>query len=165
MGAGGASGGAQVGLGAFQMLEAKNQASAMKRQAEFEARQLEFNSQLVQIQKREILDQAETDVQRRQSEVKKMLGSQKVSLAAQGVDVSSDVAQDIEREERRVGVEDVQTIKNNAWREAMGLEIKSQDLKTQAKFTRLAGKEGARSTLVTGGLNAASSIVSGAGRF
>lgn len=162
---GSGAGAAQVGVGAFQVLEAKNQADALKRRSEFEANQLEYNSKLLQIQKREILENAQNDTQRRQTQVKQMIGTQKVSLAAQGVDVGSDVAQDVEREERRVGVEDVQAIKNNAWRDAMGLEIKSQDLKTQAKFTRLSGREGARATMVTGGLNAASSIISGAGKF
>lgn len=162
---GGAGGAAQVGLGAFQILEAKNMADAQKRQAEYEARQLEFNSQIVQLQRRDILAQADEDVNARQTQVKQMIGAQKVSLAAQGIDVGSEVARDAEKEERRVGLEDVRAIKNNAWREAMGLEMKSYEMKSQASWTRAAGKSAARSTLVTGGLNAASSIVSGAGKF
>ena len=34
----------------------------------------------------------------------------------------------MERDERQFGVEDVDAIKNNAWRESMGLEIQQSDL-------------------------------------
>lgn len=162
---GAAAGAAQVGLGGLQMLEAKNQADAIKRQSEFEAKQQEFNANLIGIQQEELERQSKKDINRRNSETKQMIGSQKVSLAAQGIDVDSDVARVLEKEERRIGREDAQVIKNNAWRESMGLEIAKHDLRTQAGFTRLGGKEQARSTLVSGGLGAASSMLSGASKF
>lgn len=161
--AAGAMAGAQVGMGLMQLSEAKNSADAIRRQAEFDARQSEYNASLVKYQKSEILSQAQRDTQYREQQVNKMIGTQKVSLAAQGIEVGSELGQALEQEERRIGAEDVQAIKNNAWREVMGLEIKRTDLMAQAGATRIGGMEKARTTLATGGISAVSSFVS-AGR-
>ena len=80
-----AAGFAQLGMGALQMVEAKNTADAMKRASEFDARQQEFNAKLVGIQKEEVLRQSGKDVDIRNTQVKQMVGSQKAAFAASGI--------------------------------------------------------------------------------
>lgn len=159
--AGGAGGAAQAGIGGLQILAAKQTADAIKRQSEFMARQEEFNAQLIQVQKQDIDKIATRDVDRRYQELRQVIGSQKATMAAQGIEVEGEIGAALEADERLFVQQDVQTIKNNAWREAMGLEIKSRELSAQATMTRLGGQEKARQTMVTGGLQGLSNIVSG----
>lgn len=165
MGAGPAVGGASLGVSALQMVEAKNLADAQRRSAEFEAQQLEFNSQLVSMQKDGIGAQLEKDLESRQTQTKQMIGAQKVALAGQGIDIEGDLGEELQETEHFISNQDVQALKNNAWRQAMGLEIESADLRAQAGFTRLGGRDKARNTLVTGGLNATKTAIGGANRF
>ena len=159
---GAAAGAAQVGIGGLQILEAKNQADALKRQASFNARQMEFNAELVGMQKSEVEKLAKKDIAERESQVKQMVGEQKAAYAGQGVDLDSEVVGLVEDQERQVGLDDVQSIKNNAWRAAMGLEIEMQDRMNGAQLTRIEGAEAARSTFVSGALGGVSSMIGGA---
>lgn len=151
--------GAQAGLGGLSLLEAKNSADSMQRQAEFEAQQMEFNAQLLDIQKDEVFTQANKDVLAREANIRRMVGTQKATLAAQGVKIDGDLGAVLEAEERRIGMEDVQAIKNNSWREAMGLEIQKTDTLMQAQSTRIQGRENKRATMATAGLRAAGTAV------
>jgi len=157
-----AAGGAQAGIGALQMIEAKNQADMQRSRAEFAARQAEFNAALIETQQEQLKSQMLKDIDARQRQVKQMLGSQKAAMAGQGIDVEGELGQLFKEQEQQFALEDVQAIRNNAWRESMGLEVQKSDLRTQAAFTRLGGKEARRQTLVTGGMQAASSIIGGA---
>lgn len=162
---GAAAGAAQVGVGGLQMVEAGNQAKSLKRQASFNARQQEFNAALTGMQISEVEKQSKKDIQARESDVNKMIGEQKVSFAGQGVDLDSEVVGLLEDEERSIGAEDVQNIKNNAWREAMGLEISQRDQMAGAQVTRMEGRENARQAAVAGMLGGASSIIGGLSKF
>jgi len=153
-----AAGAASVGMAGLQMYEAKNQADALKRQSAFEAKQMEFNAQLTDIRREEVGEQRDKDIVRRESQIKQMIGSQKSSMAASGIELDSELAEQIESDSLRTGAEDVQMIKNNAWKQAWGLEMEAQDLRSQAGFTRLGGKQRARQTLTTGGVQAIGSL-------
>ena len=150
--------GTQAGMAGVQMWEAKNQADAMKRQSEFEARQMEFNAQLTDMRREELGEQRGKDIVARESQINQMIGSQKTAMAASGVSLDSELAQQIKEESLRTGTEDVQMIKNNAWKQAWGLEMEAQDMRSQAGFTRLGGKNKARQTLTTGGVQAIGSL-------
>jgi len=159
---GAAGGAAQVGLGGLSILESRNVAKAQKRESEFAARQLEFNAELIGMQKKDIAKESGKSQDRRHKQTSQNIGAQKAALAAQGISLDSEVVGLLEDQERQFGLEDVQTIKNNAWRETMGIEIEQDDLRNQARSTRLSGKETARQTLVSGGLQGLSQ---GAGGF
>lgn len=159
--AGGAGGAAQVGVGALQLVNAKHSADAIKRQAEFEAKQQEFNAELSTIQQQEVKAVAQKDIDRRYQDLRQMTGAQKVALASQGIEVEGELGDQLAQDEEMFARQDVEAIKNNAWREAMGLEIQARNLQSQASFTRVAGRDRARSTLATGGLQAANTMIQG----
>lgn len=156
---------AQFGIGALGVLQAKSSADALKRQGEFRARQAEFNSQLIQYRTQDIHVRASTDIEERSKQVNQMIGSQKASLAGQGIEVEGELGEVFEQQEREVGMEDILTIKNNAWAQSLGLEIDAQNMKFQSRVASIEGKEAARQTLTTGGLSAASQFVAGARSF
>ena len=78
-----------VAMGGMQLLQAKQQADALKRQSAFEAQNLEFTKDLVAIQRDEIPEKMQEDVTRRNEMTSQIIGAQKVALAAQGVEVDS----------------------------------------------------------------------------
>ncbi|RLA69513.1 MAG: hypothetical protein DRG30_10120 [Epsilonproteobacteria bacterium] len=162
---GAAAGAAQVGVAGLQFLEASNRAGAISRQAKFRAGQERFNAALIDIQKGEVEELAVQGAIDREAEARQMLGEQTVSLAAQGIETTGELGGILSRETIRNTRNDVNNIKNNAWREAMGLEIESTGMKIQSEFTLLKGKEMRRQTLAQGGLQAASSVVGAAGSF
>jgi hypothetical protein len=162
MGAGAGVGGV---LGGLQVVEAKNQAKAIKRQAEFQEQQSIFNEKLIDMKKRDLADIASVQVAKRQSQTKQIIGAQKVAIASQGIAMDSEVAQNLELEEYKLSLEDEMAIKNNAWRENLGLSIEQSNIRSQAAFDKSYAKSQARSTVATGYLQGASTAIGGAGRF
>jgi len=163
---GGAAGGAaQIGMGGLQMVQGMEEAKAMKQQAEFNAKQSEFNASLVKYQQEDLQAESEEAVFQREQQINQMVGSQKVSLAAQGIEVEGEIGETLEQEERLIGLEDVQAIKNNAWRESMGLEIKKQDMLSSAKAMRIEGESRANARKMQGMMSGAGSMLRGASQM
>ncbi len=60
---------------------------------------------------------------------------------------------------------DALTVKNNAWREAWGYKAQARSYRTQGALSRLASRNEANSTLLTGGLQAVNAGVGGYDRY
>jgi hypothetical protein len=152
---GAAGGGAAAGAG-VSLLAGKANADAAEAQSKWSARQHEFNRAMMTIERLEIDKKAQEDIALRQRDVSALLGVQNVTMAANGIDVDSEVAQEIRKDTKRQGREDVENIRNNAWRQAWGIQVKQADERTQAGYARAAGYMGAATSLVGGGAQAAS---------
>lgn len=87
---------------------------------------------------RDATARGEEEVRRYNMELKQLLGQQRTQIAAQNVDVAYGDADRIRRETVAFGLEDVETIRLNAAREARGYKSagneQSRALKTQAIF-------------------------------
>jgi hypothetical protein len=154
---------AAIGLmsGAMNLGSSIMSASAQKAQASFLAGQDERNAELALFKADEAKRLGEKEAQSYSMKKKKLAGRQRATAAAQGIDPDSGSAFDIADETERLGALDVVTIRNNAWKQAWGYRTEAANLQSQAKFTRIQGKYGARATLLTGGLQAATRIMSG----
>lgn len=141
---------------------AYSQASAIKAKGNYEKNQLQFNAQLAELQAEDAINRGNKDAALKKKQTKQVIGSQRAALAAQGIEVNSDTALEIQQDTAGLGAEDVQTIKNNAAREAWGYRVQANDYSNQAAFTAIAAKNDARQTLLTGGLQAARDVTSGA---
>lgn len=151
---GASSGAATAASMAMSIYNAKQQSDAIKMQGEFDAQQAKFNVQSLEVRKNELLAKAEEDQTDMAKQVQQMLGIQKVSLAAQGIEVDTGTAEQIQAETKEIGRKDIMRIKNNAWREAWGMEVQQEQIETQAKFAKLGARTQASNTLATGGLQA-----------
>lgn len=154
---------AAIGLftGATQLGSAFMQSSAIKAQAGWEAGQLERNAALMDFKAKEATRMGEKEAQQRALQTKKLMGRQRAVAAAQGIDVDSGSALDISQETAGMGALDIATIRNNAWKQAWGYQVQAADARATARFTKIQGKYAARQTLITGGMKAAGSIMSG----
>jgi hypothetical protein len=88
-------------------------------------------------------------------ETKQLVGSQRTSLAAQGINVTGGSARDVQFEAADIGEIEAMTIKNRALREAYGYETEVREAESRSKAARRAGKYGAMSSLITGGMKIA----------
>jgi hypothetical protein len=117
-------------------------------QTDMERDRLEFNArqyerELVQIDKR-------TQEQFRAvgESASSVIGSQKAVLAGQNIDLSSEVAQVAQEEVERVKLEEMTTIKNNAFREAMGVQAEISGLQLKANTIEMEGKNKKRAMMI-----------------
>lgn len=152
---------AAIGSAAIQMYGASKQADAQRAQADFQADQARANAKLLDLQREEVFKQGEEDVRIRQQQIRGMLGTQSAMMAAQGISIDSEVVDNLAADTKQVGIEDAQAIRNNAWREAWGLEVESNNLRETAKFTKRAGETSANNTMLIGGASAVSTMSKG----
>ena len=137
------------------------QASAIRSQGIWESSQMEQNAKLMDFRAKESERMGEKQAQQRAMQIKKLQGRQRAVAAAQGVEVHSGSALDVQTETAGLGALDIATIRNNAWREAWGYKVEGTNLRSSANMTRIAAKQNARNTLVTGGMTAATQFASG----
>ena len=134
---------------------AYTQSRALKQQGKFESQIANQNAALAEIQAKDALLRGDQERQTYQLQVKKLLGSQRARLAAQGLDLGSGSALDVLQDTARAGAYDAMTIKNNAFREAMGYEIASTEYRTQGTLARLTAKQKSTQTILTAGMQIA----------
>lgn len=141
---------------------AYSQSQAIKSQANYTKNQLQFNAQVAELQSADAIKRGDKEASNKKKQVKQVIGSQRAALAAQGIEVNADTAALIQQDTNMLGAEDIKTIKNNAWREAWGYKVQASDLNAQANFSAVAGKFNSTQTLLTGGLQFARDVSSGA---
>lgn len=148
-------------MAALAMYQANEEANAAIDSDEFQAKQARFNQELNEIRAQELIAQSKDDILDRQDQVSKMLGTQRVNLAAQGIDIDSDAALQVQIETKEDGTEDVATIKNNAWKEAWGMEVQSQNEVMNAEMRVNEAEVNKFNSLVSAGAQGASQMYGG----
>lgn len=124
------------------------QASGQRREADFTASLLEDQARLV--------DSASVGARRRGALAAgqvRMAGSQAIAgqrtaAGASGVAVDSGVVRNLAADSRLLSELDALTLENNAAREAWGMEVEAERLRTQAGFNRRSGQAQSNATLL-----------------
>lgn len=152
-----------MGLQAFSSIYTSSlQADALKMQGQFQKQQFEANARIAEIQGKDAIRRGENEAQAIQGKTESLIGTQRAALGAQGIEVDSGSARDIQVDTAGLGALDQLTVKNNAMREAWGYKVQAANLTGQANVADISSKVNARNTLITGGLNAATSATKGA---
>jgi len=140
--------------GTNSILSSQQQARAMKAQGAFRKQQADANARMAMIQSDAALesgDRAAGVARRKGSAIE---GAQKLAAAAQGIDINAGSALDLQLETQQMSEIDVNTIKNNAWREAWGYRAQADNLTGQGNMAASSANFNARSTVLTGGIQA-----------
>lgn len=153
---------AAVAMGGAAIYGSYTQAQAQKQQAEFQSQQAMLNAELASMQAEDALRKGDQEAQAVRRKTRQIIGEQKVALAAQGLDITAGDAALLQEETKFLGAMDEMTVQNNAWRQAWGFGVQSEDYRNTARFTQMSGRNAARNTILTGGLQA---IGEGAGGF
>lgn len=142
-----------IGTAFIQGVQGRNQAKAQRLEGQYLEDTYNANARIMDMQAQDAIDRGDKNAQKMKTQTKKLIGSQRAAMAAQGLDLEEDDALAIQQETAAFGAEDAQTIKNNAWQEAWGYRVQAQDYRNKGVFANITGKQKARSTVLTTGLN------------
>lgn len=150
---GAAAGIAQAGL---TMVGAYSQSQSELAEGAYRKSVAEQNERLALMQADDAIRRGDRAAIEHKKQVNQVIGSQRANLAAQGIEIDSGSAAAIQEETAAIGAQDVMQIKNNAWREAWGFKVQAQNAGSEGRWASLNAGNRARTTLLTGGLQAAS---------
>lgn len=131
------------------------QSEAQRNQAKFQSEMMLKNARESERMAARAMDLGEKEAKKYSQQINQLVGRQRAGFAASGVDVNFGTAAAVQKETRDIGFQDVENIRTNAFMTAMGYKTQAQDLSRQARMTRQAGEFEANMTLLSGGLNAA----------
>lgn len=130
------------------------QSAAAEMKGKYERQQGEFNARLAELKAKDVVDRGNEEASKFAKEANQFKGKQKAAMATQGVDIDSASFEGITTQTERLTAFDEMEIRNNAWKEAWGYKIDAANQRTQGDFRYRASQAEARSSLLTGGLQA-----------
>lgn len=145
---------ASGGMIFMSLANAVNQAEGQRSAGAYQQRIGELNAARAEVQAADAIKRGESEAAKYGRKVSGMAGSQRVSLAAQGIQIDSGSAGDIINQTYEMGAEDVQTIRNNAFREAMGYKSQASEYLIQGKLANASAQQQSSATLLAGGMKA-----------
>jgi hypothetical protein len=126
-----------TGLDVFGKVKSGNAA----KKAANEAGALEdYNAQVAEGQAQDATLRGELDAQRQQQATRGVIGSQRAGFAGAGVDVGVGSAVDVQADAAFLGELDVQTIRENARREALGFRQEKERATRRGRYARASGQ-------------------------
>ncbi len=146
------------GVGLANLIGNLAKAEAQKAQAEFERRDFQFRQKVADRQAVDAIRRGQLRAAAARRKSKKTIGAQRAALAAQGIEIGGS-ALDLLDESTVIGELNQMMIRDNAAREALGLNLNSVSLGLRADVARISGRAESRATALTGGIQFARSLV------
>lgn len=150
--------GATAAIAGVQLFGAYAQSETMKAEGAYQQRMSRINARRSEMMADEILKKGEEEAKDYGKKVKELTGSQKASMAAQGIDLGFGTALEVVETTEIQGAENVQRIKNNAFREAMGYKTKAADERMAGDLGKKLSDTKANLTFLAGGLQAVQGV-------
>lgn len=158
MGATGVLTAIQTGVGLWSSFQ---QASAIKEQGKAEEKLADQNVKVLNLQADDAISRGNIQAAEIKRKAQYVKGSQAAAFAGQGVSATTGTPASILSETDAASGLDVITAKNNAFREAWGYKTDAINEQFKGQMKRIAAKNEARNTLLTGGLTAVDDITKG----
>lgn len=152
-----------MGIMALSFLGSAQSADQQRKEAEYSKRLARINQKRMEMMATESVKQGEKDAASYGHKVKAMTGSQKAALAAQGIDISFGSAEKVIEDTQTMGSDAINTIRNNAFREALGYKLKGQEEVRMAEMGQSAANQRSNLTLLTGAIQAGQTYLSNRG--
>ena len=130
-------------------------AQATRAQGEYQKKMSDLNARTAEGQAEDAIKRGNIAALEKTQETRRAIGAQRAALAAGGVDVNSDIGLNLQAETEAIGASDAQKIRANAWREAWGYKADAVTTRGAGEMANYAAQNTARSTLITGGIEAA----------
>lgn len=138
------------------------QSNAIRGQSAFEQSAAEQNAKLLDRAAKDARERGMMDVRNIGLRADQIQGTQRARLAAQGVDVNSGSALDAQMDTVSMSEMDKLTARNNAAREAYGLQSQAQSIRGGAAMGAIGARGAARSTLLQSYTSGAKDLMLGA---
>lgn len=156
--------GAGVSAGS-QIIGAADKAGALREQGVYQKEVADANARMAESNALDATQRGDLQALDISKKADQVVGAQRAGFAGQGVDVNTGTASDVQGETRLLSGLDRITAKNNAWREAYGYKVEAQNATKKGEFVERASRREADNTFLTGGLNAFSTLASGASTY
>ena len=130
------------------------QSQAQLSQSEFQSNMMKMNAREADRYAQRMIEQGDVEVLKYKKQGNQLIGKQRAAYGSSGIDVGYGTAKAVQEETAMTIAQDVETIKTNAFLQAMGYKAQAQDMNRQADFNRRAGQFNSSMTLLAGGLNA-----------
>jgi hypothetical protein len=140
------------------LLSANAKASALRAQGEYERRMNRANAEIARLQAKDVISRGEAEAGEVGRQGAKFMGSQVAGAAGQGVDVSTGSMADIQAQSRKDISKAVQTVRQNAWREAFGYRHEARQYNLRGELAVSGAKRSQFETLLGGGFAATRNI-------
>lgn len=134
---------------------AYTQANAYALQGKYGRTMGNLNARMAGIQADDALMAGDREAQRLGIRTRQLIGEQRASAAAQGVSVNSGSPLALQADTAALSALDQATIRNNAWKQAMGLRMQSSSDYARAQMAYRSGQYNATNTLLSGATTAA----------
>ncbi len=131
------------------------QSQALKAQGETARATGEVNTTLANVAAEDAIVRGDREAVRIRKQAGVLAGRQRAAAGASGVEVDSGSAADVVRDTNVMGALDAVTVRNNAWREAMGYRVQAIDATARGRFAEIGGNAASRASILTGSLEAA----------
>lgn len=132
------------------------QAQALSAQADFAVSMAKINQRFAAYRATDVLRQGDQAADRIRQQGLKVQGAQRASAAAQGIRVDDGSAGDATLDTRELSADDQIQARNNAWREAYGLQTQAAMNVTSARLQESGAKAAGAASLLGGALGAMS---------
>lgn len=133
---------------------AYQQSQSIKAQGAYSKAIAETNKSFAELQADDAVKRGNLASLQQQGKTAEFVSSQKAALAAQGIELDSGTAESLLRNTESLGELDAVNIKSNAWKEAWGFKSQANQYSAEGKAAELTSKNLAKSTLLTGGIQA-----------
>jgi len=101
-------------------------ANSLRDQGDVQLLQATLNSAFSDLQAEDALASSDDLVRRYQEQLDQSIGTQRAAAGASGIEIDSGSALDAQNNNFTIGQKDILTLKNNAWREAWGHKVQSE---------------------------------------
>jgi hypothetical protein len=145
-------------MAGLQLGQGIAQATSMEAQANYQNEMSRINQRNAELQAQKILRQGGIDAIRAQKKINQIVGSQRAGFAAQGIDVRTGSAALIQEEAFAAGVEEIETIRNNAFLTAMGYQAEAEERSRAARIGMTTAMSQGRQSILSGGISAARTL-------
>lgn len=139
---------------AMSLFQSYGQASAEKAMGEYQNSMAQINARYAEEQAKYAIERGDKEASNFLKNASSLLGTQRVGFAASGVDVSYGSAQMIQQQTRELSQEDAETIRSNAFMEALGYKHQASEYLRAGELSQSTGRGNAIQTMLGGGLRA-----------
>lgn len=138
---------------------------AQRAEGRFAKQAFKDEAAMTELQAKDVSANAEREAALRGLRTRDIIAAQRAAAAGNGVDVGSASVSALGADEAMYGAMDVETLKNNAWRQVFGLESEATNLRRSGKNAKNNANANARMTAVSGGLQFGRDVMSGAYQY
>lgn len=148
---------AAMGISAISsVITAIGSARAAKMQGDYEASIAATNARIARLQASQVLEAGDAEVSKELTKTSQTVGAVRAVQGASGTDVGKGSNVIVRGAIQEMGAMDALTIKNNAARQAWGLETEALQDTFKGQYAKLTAGVKAQQTILTGGLQAVS---------